>query len=85
LNGEPIRVVEISPGLVHTEEFSLRRLGGDQAAADAVYAGVPDPLTGDDVAECIAWTLERPHHVNIDRLVVKPLAQAAIHKLHRTT
>lgn len=84
LNGEPIRVIEIVPGLVHTEEFSVRRLGGDRAAADAVYSGVPDPLTGDDVAECITWTLERPHHVNIDRLVVKPLAQAAIHKLHRT-
>ncbi|QCU78213.1 SDR family oxidoreductase [Citricoccus sp. SGAir0253] len=84
LNGEPIRVIEIAPGLVHTEEFSLRRLGGDRAAADAVYAGVPGPLSADDVAECIAWTLSRPHHVNIDQLVVKPLAQAAIHKMHRT-
>lgn len=84
LNGEPIRVIEIVPGLVHTEEFSLRRLGGNQAAADAVYAGVSEPLSADDVAECIAWTLNRPHHVNIDELVVKPLAQAAIHKLHRT-
>ena len=75
---------EIAPGLVHTEEFSLRRLGGDRAAADAVYAGVPGPLSADDVAECIEWTLSRPHHVNIDQLVVKPLAQAAIHKMHRT-
>ncbi|WP_411730712.1 SDR family oxidoreductase [Paeniglutamicibacter sp.] len=85
LNGEPIRVIEIVPGLVHTEEFSLRRLGGDQAAADAVYSGVPNPLSADDVAECITWTLSRPHHVNIDQLVVKPLAQAAIHKMHRTS
>lgn len=85
LNGEPIRVIEIVPGLVHTEEFSLRRLGGDQAAADAVYAGVPDPLVADDVADAITWTLTRPHHVNIDQLVIKPLAQAAIHKMHRTT
>ncbi len=84
LNGEPIRVIEIVPGLVHTEEFSLRRLGGNQSAADAVYAGVSEPLSADDVAECIAWTLNRPHHVTIDELVVKPLAQAAIHKLHRT-
>lgn len=85
LNGEPVRVIEIVPGLVHTEEFSLRRLGGNQAAADAVYAGVTNPLSADDVAECITWTLTRPHHVNIDQLVVKPLAQAAIHKMHRTT
>jgi NADP-dependent 3-hydroxy acid dehydrogenase YdfG len=84
LNGEPIRVIEIVPGLVHTEEFSLRRLGGNQSAADAVYAGVPDPLSADDVAECVTWTLTRPHHVNIDQLVVKPLAQAAFHKMHRT-
>ncbi|MCV9994295.1 SDR family oxidoreductase [Paeniglutamicibacter sp. ZC-3] len=85
LNGEPIRVIEIVPGLVHTEEFSLRRLGGDQASADAVYAGVPNPLAADDVAEAITWTLSRPHHVNIDQLVIKPLAQAAIHKMHRTS
>lgn len=85
LNGQPVRVIEIVPGLVHTEEFSLRRLGGDQAAADAVYAGVPGPLTADDVADAITWTLTRPHHVNIDQLVIKPLAQAAIHKMHRTT
>lgn len=85
LNGEPIRVIEIVPGLVHTEEFSLRRLGGDQAGADAVYAGVPNPLAADDIAEAISWTLSRPHHVNIDQLVIKPLAQAAIHKMHRTS
>lgn len=85
LNGEPIRVIEIVPGLVHTEEFSLRRLGGDQAGADAVYAGVPNPLAADDIAEAITWTLSRPHHVNIDQLVIKPLAQAAIHKMHRTS
>lgn len=83
LNGEPIRVIEIDPGLVHTEEFSLRRLGGDQAAADKVYAGVPDPLVADDVADAIVWTLTRPAHVNIDQLVIKPVAQAAPHKTHR--
>ena len=84
LNGQPVRVIEIAPGLVHTEEFSLRRLGGDRQKADAVYAGVENPLTADDIADCIVWTLTRPHHVNIDLLVVKPLAQAAPHKLHRT-
>lgn len=84
LNGQPVRVIEIAPGLVHTEEFSLSRLG-DQAKADAVYAGVEAPLTGDDIADAIAWTLTRPHHVNIDLMVVKPLAQAAVHKMHRTS
>jgi NADP-dependent 3-hydroxy acid dehydrogenase YdfG len=83
LNGRPIRVTEIAPGMVHTEEFSLTRLRGDQAAADRVYAGVEHPLSADDIADCIAFALTRPAHVNIDLLVVKPLAQAAPHKVDR--
>lgn len=83
LNGRPVRVTEVAPGMVHTEEFSLVRYRGDQAAADRVYAGVPAPLTADDVADCIAFAVTRPAHVNIDLLVVKPLAQAAPHKVHR--
>lgn len=83
LCGQPVRVVEIAPGMVATEEFSLVRFGGDRARADAVYAGVPDPLVADDVADCIAWAVTRPAHVNIDLLVVKPRAQAAAHKVHR--
>lgn len=83
LVGEPIRVSEIAPGMVHTEEFSLVRFGGDQARADAVYAGVPDPLVAEDVAEAIAWVASRPAHVNIDELVIRPRAQAAQHKVHR--
>ena len=82
LNGRPVRVTEIAPGLVHTEEFSLVRMRGDQAAADAVYAGVK-ALTADDIADCIAFTVTRPAHVNVDLLVVKPLAQAAPHKVAR--
>lgn len=83
LSGHPVRVCEVSPGMVHTEEFSLTRFGGDQERADAVYAGVPDPLSAEDVAEVIAWVASRPAHVNIDRLVVRPRAQAANHKVHR--
>jgi len=83
LCGQPVRVVEIAPGMVATEEFSLVRFGGDRARADAVYAGVPDPLVADDVADCIAWAVTRPSHVNIDLMVVKPRAQAASHKVHR--
>ena len=60
LCGRPVRVVEVAPGMVATEEFSLNRLGGDQARADAVYAGVPGPLSADDVADCIAWAATRP-------------------------
>lgn len=83
LNGRPVRVTEIAPGMVHTEEFSLVRLRGDQAAADKVYAGVDHPLTAEDIADCIAFAVTRPAHVNIDLLVVKPLAQAAPHKVAR--
>ncbi|QIX25644.1 SDR family NAD(P)-dependent oxidoreductase [Nocardioides sp. JQ2195] len=85
LVGEPIRISEVAPGMVHTEEFSLVRFGGDQAKADAVYAGVPDPLVAEDVADAIAWVATRPAHVNIDELVIKPRAQAAQHKVHRVT
>ncbi len=83
LSGRPVRVVEIDPGMVRTEEFALNRLAGDREKADAVYAGVAEPLVADDVADCIAWCATRPHHVNVDRLVVRPLAQAAQHKVHR--
>lgn len=83
LNGEPIRVVEIAPGMVHTEEFSLNRFGGDGDRADTVYAGVDRPLVADDVAACIAFAVGLPPHVNVDRLVVRPLAQAAQHKTFR--
>ncbi len=83
LNGRPVRVTEIAPGMVQTEEFSLVRLRGDQEAADRVYSGVPNPLTAEDIADCVAFAVTRPAHVNIDSLVVKPLAQAAPHKVHR--
>jgi len=83
LNGRPVRVTEVAPGMVQTEEFSLVRYRGDQAAADRVYAGVDHPLSADDVADCIAFVVTRPAHVNIDLLVVKPIAQAAPHKVDR--
>jgi NADP-dependent 3-hydroxy acid dehydrogenase YdfG len=81
LAGEPIRVIEVAPGLVRTEEFSLNRFGGDRARADAVYADVPEPLTADDVAASIVGALELPAHVNLDLITVKPVAQAAPSKL----
>ena len=77
LVGEPVRVIEIAPGMVATEEFSLNRFRGDARAARQVYEGVPDPLSADDVAECIVWALERPAHVNIDSMIVRPRAQAS--------
>ncbi|MEU2900751.1 SDR family NAD(P)-dependent oxidoreductase [Streptomyces sp. NPDC006967] len=83
--GEPLRVVEIAPGMVHTEEFSLNRYRGDLDKADAVYAGVPDPLVAEDVADVVTWAVTRPPHVNIDLLVVRPRAQAAQHKVHRAS
>ncbi len=85
LCGRPIRIVEIDPGMVKTEEFGLVRFDGDAERAAAVYAGVAEPLLAEDIADCVAWVATRPHHVNIDRLVVRPLAQAAQHKVHRTS
>ena len=77
LVGEPVRVIEIAPGMVRTDEFSLHRLHGDAAAAERVYAGVAEPLTAQDVAGCVAWALELPAHVNIDSMIVRPRAQAS--------
>ncbi|MFI6075173.1 SDR family oxidoreductase [Actinoplanes sp. NPDC051343] len=81
--GRPVRVIEIDPGMVRTDEFALKRFGGDQAAADKVYEGVAEPLVADDIADLITFAVTRPQHVNIDRLVVRPIAQAAQHKVHR--
>ncbi|ACU74785.1 short-chain dehydrogenase/reductase SDR [Catenulispora acidiphila DSM 44928] len=80
---QPVRVIEIAPGMVMTEEFSLKRFGGDADRAASVYAGVPGPLVAEDVADCIAWSVTRPPHVNVDLMVVRPRAQAAQHKVHR--
>ena len=83
LNGEPIRVVEIAPGMVKTDEFALVRFGGDSDAAAAVYDGVEAPLVADDVAEAIVHAVELPAHVNLDLVTVRPVAQSAQHKLAR--
>jgi len=83
LNGEPIRVVEVAPGMVYTEEFTLNRLGGDQAAAESVYAGVDQPLVAHDVADVIAYALNAPGHVNLDQITMRPVAQSAQHLLAR--
>ncbi|HEY2174612.1 MAG TPA: SDR family NAD(P)-dependent oxidoreductase [Mycobacteriales bacterium] len=83
LSGKPVRVSEIAPGMVRTDEFGLVRFGGDAEKAASVYAGVREPLTAEDIADCVGWVVTRPPHVDIDLLVVKPLAQAAQHKVHR--
>jgi NADP-dependent 3-hydroxy acid dehydrogenase YdfG len=85
LSGQPVRVTEIAPGMVRTDEFAVKRFGGDAERAAAVYAGVAEPLTADDIADCVAWCVTRPPHVDVDLLVVKPLAQAAQHKVDRRT
>jgi NADP-dependent 3-hydroxy acid dehydrogenase YdfG len=81
--GEPVRVTEIAPGMVKTEEFTLNRFGGDKEKYDAVYAGVAEPLVAEDIADAIGWVVTRPSHVNVDELVIRPRAQAAQHKVHR--
>jgi NADP-dependent 3-hydroxy acid dehydrogenase YdfG len=75
LAGEPIRVLQIQPGAVATEEFSLVRFGGDADRAAKVYEGF-QPLSAHDVAEAMVWMLSRPAHVNIDAMTIRPIAQA---------
>ena len=81
LLGKPIRVTEVAPGMVETE-FSLVRFGGDEAKADKVYEGTR-PLTGEDVADAIAYVVTRPPHVDIDYLSIKPTDQATARDVHR--
>ncbi|HWC13186.1 MAG TPA: SDR family NAD(P)-dependent oxidoreductase [Actinomycetota bacterium] len=83
LLGRPIRVTQVNPGLVETE-FSLVRFEGDAARSKKPYEGM-EPLVADDVADCIAWAVTRPPRVNVDEIVVRPLAQATSTMIHRTT
>ena len=83
LCGQPVRVIEIAPGMVRTDEFALNRFRGDAGRAAAVYRGVREPLTAEDIADTITWTVTRPAHVNVDLLVIRPRAQAAQHKVFR--
>ena len=83
LSGQPVRVVEIAPGMVRTDEFAVKRFAGDQARAAKIYEGVAEPLTAEDVAESVRWSVMLPHHFNIDLMVIRPLAQSAQHKVHR--
>jgi NADP-dependent 3-hydroxy acid dehydrogenase YdfG len=82
LNGEPIRITEVDPGMVETE-FSLVRFRGDEQAAANVYKGLK-PLTAEDVADCIGFAITRPPHVDIDEIVIRPVAQANSFTVHRT-
>ncbi len=83
LAGEPIRVLELAPGMVRTEGFAITRFRGDRAKADAVYAGVEQPLVAEDMAEAIVHAVELPGHVNLDLVTVRPVAQAAATKVIR--
>ena len=83
LCGQPVRVIEIAPGMVKTAEFAINRFRGDADQAAAVYAGVAEPLTDEDIADAVTWAVTRPSHVNVDLMVLRPRAQAAQHKVHR--
>ncbi|MFE3827443.1 SDR family NAD(P)-dependent oxidoreductase [Streptomyces sp. NPDC059092] len=81
--GTPVRVIEVAPGMVRTEEFATTRFRGNEEKAAKVYEGVAEPLTADDVADTITWAITRPSHVNVDLLVLRPRAQASNTKVHR--
>jgi len=69
-----IKVSSVDPGMVETE-FSVVRFGGDVERAKNVYRGV-EPLTAVDVADAILYCATRPKHVNINEIILTPLAQA---------
>jgi NADP-dependent 3-hydroxy acid dehydrogenase YdfG len=81
LLGKPVRVSEVAPGMVRTE-FSLVRFQGDREKADAVYEGMT-PLSGEDVADAIAYVVTRPPHVDVDYVSIKPTDQATARDVHR--
>lgn len=83
LVGEPVRVIDIAPGMVHTDEFALKRFEGDRSKAQAVYEGVPNPLTAEDIADCVQWALGQPDTVDVDQIVVRPRAEGSYTKLYR--
>ena len=83
VNGQPIRVTEIAPGMVKTEEFAKVRFHGDVDKANKTYEGIAEPLVAADIAEAVRWAVMLPHHVNIDSMTIRPVAQAANHKVHR--
>lgn len=74
LLGTPIRVTNIEPGMVETE-FSNVRFKGNEARADAVYAGA-QPLRAEDIAESIRWAIAQPPHVNVNRIELMATCQA---------
>jgi NADP-dependent 3-hydroxy acid dehydrogenase YdfG len=80
---QPVRIIEIAPGMVKTAEFAVNRYRGDAGKAAKVYAGVAEPLTDTDVADAVVWSVTRPSHFNVDLMVIRPRAQAAQHKVHR--
>jgi NADP-dependent 3-hydroxy acid dehydrogenase YdfG len=83
LYDKPVRVIEIAPGMVKTDEFAVNRYRGDAGKAAAVYAGVKEPLTDIDIADAVTWAVTRPAHVNVDLMVLRPRAQAAQWKVYR--
>lgn len=82
LAGEPIRVMELAPGLVHTEEFTLNRLRGDEEGTEKLYSDV-ESLSADDVANVLVDAFEQPAHVNQDLIVLRPVAQSSVFHTHR--
>jgi NADP-dependent 3-hydroxy acid dehydrogenase YdfG len=83
LGGEPIRVIEIAPGMVRTDEFLMTRFQGDRSRVETIYDGVPDPLVAEDVAAEIVHAVELPPHVDLDLVIIKPVSQPATFKVIR--
>jgi 3-hydroxy acid dehydrogenase/malonic semialdehyde reductase len=82
LLGRPIHITTVDAGLVDSE-FSRVRFRGDAESARKVYEGV-EPMTPEDVADCILFAVTRPRHMNVDEIVIKALAQSSGGRIVRT-
>jgi serine 3-dehydrogenase len=76
-----LKVTSVDPGMVKTE-FSLVRFRGNKEQAKNVYKGLK-PLSPNDVAEAVLFCTTRPEEVNINQIILTPLAQASSTQVYR--
>ncbi len=74
LIGTAIKVTNLEPGLIGGTEFSNVRYEGDDDHANAMYENC-QAMSPEDIADTIAWLVQQPPHVNVNRLEIMPVCQ----------